>query len=1176
MTPVINFKGYNSPDPLDKAPLVMQYILMMSVTFIVSILLVYLITDVFKLVEFRSLGVKIFEVAVFTLISAPVITALRKSSSIVLILIIFIPLFVFDIYLQANVRDKGGIALWSYLPGTFIDDIKIFPLRFLITLSFDALIFGPVCLWLSRLAALIFYKNRKVKAVPDSGQQECLFDKEWSDEKVERPFRDSGFYILRILGFAYLSYLLILLIGMLGATPWPEQISELIDMTYRNPALAVNTFSKIGIMILLTFTGAYNRNIRYYCLLGLITGHAVSTLSSLGFYFYDPVGTDYRDFLLTSAIVDGVMIVLFIYVLIKSSKIKLDISEEKDFPKYFSIPSQLARITYIVISAVSVLIVFLALYLRFFTDGKSGLDAVFGYPDPVLGNTLTLYITVAYISFLLASSEKLRHYLFGVLLFPFFVSTLIIIPMFIIKDVFSELFIMTRAGTFAEVNWYFLIFIISNIAVFALLVALRKMYYNVDYIVSSISPSSAKNVIALSDSFFGGDQKKNTNVLMMIDQYIGGIRGRKRGILNFPFWLTENVLNIIFGLHPNFSSMSRDERRWFLKKYIFRSPLECRNSFIPVMADFAFRIGLSVNAMVMFANYSDLNERNKAGYVPPDARDRLQGDTPLFDPPFRNISALPSDQKDILNNKPSLPLTSEPLIAPRVTTPVFEPDVPDEVDYLIIGSGAGGAIMSYRLASDVRDPEKILVVERGTRYQPLQDFNFSEMEMMRKLYKEGGLQQTKKFTMSVLQGECVGGTTVVNNSICIEMTNAVKDRWQNEFDIDLSNLEEEYSKIAEELEIKDLSESGINRKVADRFKKGVAGYNSDSSEKLIPFYPLKANYRNLIGDENWNLGNKKQRKRTMLETYLPWSESRGVKIISNISAVKFNEINGRAEHAILRTDSGELKKVKINKALIIAGGVIASSHFLMRSGIKGNAGKNMSCNFAFPVTMQYDEVLNAFDGNQITLGALDDKGRAVFETYFNPPASFSLASIPFFFDKRDSMMSDYSKSVNFGALVGSEPNGIIQRRADLLNGQAFTWELGSTDSENIKFALNAILKLGLHSGAEKAILPMKPGIEISLSAENINKFANLIKDYPLRMEDLMIGTAHPQGGNIMTGDKSVYRNNRVVNSEYLVDGLKNVFVCDASLFPQSMGLNPQWTIMALSSMASKKVLERNM
>ena len=75
------------------------------------------------------------------------------------------------------------------------------------------------------------------------------------------------------------------------------------------------------------------------------------------------------------------------------------------------------------------------------------------------------------------------------------------------------------------------------------------------------------------------------------------------------------------------------------------------------------------------------------------------------------------------------------------------------------------------------------------------------------------------------------------------------------------------------------------------------------------------------------------------------------------------------------------------------------------------------------------------------------------------------------------------------------------------------------------------------------------------------------------MDDLLIGTAHPQGGNILTGDKSKHKSKRVLNSKYQVEGFENVYVADASVFPESMRLNPQWTIMAMSSMASKKVLE---
>ncbi|MBK8983024.1 MAG: GMC family oxidoreductase [Ignavibacteria bacterium] len=1172
MPPIFNLKGYYKQDPLDNAPGPAAYIINIIVTSVLSAALVYFITDVFKLLEFRSLSVEIFEVVVFGLIAAPLIVMFRKSSSLFLMLLIFVPLYIFDIYLQANVRDKGAIALWSYLPGTFIDDVKILPLRFLMTLSFDALLIGPVCIWISRVVAKIIYGKRK-PVTADYESRKKLFNDEWTKESIEKPKRDFGFYVLRILGFSYVAYLFIIIIGMLGESPWPEQIGNLISMTYSNPALAVNTFSKIGIMILFTFIGAYNRRARYYCCWGLIIGHAVSTFSSLGFYFFAVNETMISEFLLTSAIVDGVMIVLFFIILLNCRKESYKISDEKDFPKNFSVPSQLLKISLYITSAVSLLMVMFALYFRLFDEGDSGLGAVYGYPDPSLGNTLTLYFTISFIAFILAKSQVLRRYLYGILLFPFLVGTISAVIIFIIKDILTELTIMTRTGQPADADWYFMIFIFFSALIFFILTALRKLSFDVDFMISSLNPSSAKNVLALGEAFYGEDHKKNSGILRAIDSYISGIRGRKRGLLNFPFWLIENFFNIVFSLHPGLSVMSRPEQRWFLKKYMLRDPSECAKAFVPLFADFAYQIGLAANAMIMFANYSDINERKRIGYIPYYARDRMQGEIPETGAPFQNVFPLPKNPEDGNNFRTPSDLTDKKFVAPRIITPVCENEIPDEADYVIIGSGAGGAVMSYRLSQSVADPTRILLLERGSRFQPLQDFNDNEMEMMRKLYKEGGLQQTKKFSMSVLQGECLGGTTVMNNAICIEMDEEIKNIWQNEYDIDLSKLNYEYERIAKEIDIQELDEIGINKNSSEKFKKGVAGFNENSADKLRTFYPLKANYRNLTGDENWNLGNKRLTKRTMLETYIPWSEAAGVKVLSNMTALKFTYSGRKADGVLVRTENGELKKIKVNKAVIAAGGVIASSHFLMRSGIKGNAGKRMSCNFAFPVTFQFDDVINAFDGNQITLGALDIKNRAIFETYFNPPASFALSSVPFYFDKRDSLMNNYCRLLNIGSLVGSEPLGEIQTKADIINGQPFTWELGDKDISNIRYAFNAILKIGFYAGAKKAILPMKPGIEIALNPESLSKFEKLFNEYPLSINDLLIGTAHPQGGNIMAGDNSVHKDKRVADQNFRLTGFDNVYIADASVFPESMRLNPQWTIMALSSMASEKVLQ---
>jgi hypothetical protein len=65
-------------------------------------------------------------------------------------------------------------------------------------------------------------------------------------------------------------------------------------------------------------------------------------------------------------------------------------------------------------------------------------------------------------------------------------------------------------------------------------------------------------------------------------------------------------------------------------------------------------------------------------------------------------------------------------------------------------------------------------------------------------------------------------------------------------------------------------------------------------------------------------------------------------------------------------------------------------------------------------------------------------------------------------------------------------------------------------------------------------------------------------------DSLQVASAHPQGGNRMGEDPTKY----VVDSNCKVHGFKNLFVCDASVFPTSLGVNPQITVMALATMTA--------
>ncbi len=1103
-------------------------------------------------------------VGLCTCILAPMVLMLRKASSIIQYLLVFLPLYVLSLY--SNVHNINNPLTVSAAP---ISTIKLLPLQFFITISIDAFLIGPVCLWLARLIVSIIN--------PVTPPSPATMPEEWSYERVDKPKRDAGFWILRLLGIGYLAYLGLLLVGAFAPSLFKfPGIGDLFATTYRNPFLALCTMAKISLMIRMAFIGAYNKRLRFYTTLVLCIGHAVSVFCSFLFYVLGTSTGPDHDFLLLSGITDLVMVIAFIWILISSGKAINKQTFDKirantKAQRLLSIPATLLNWAFWGIGILALLMIGVAFYLRFHGYPNTPLRAIFHGPDPTLGNAVTMYTAIIVLCFLMVKNERLSYYLIGTLLRGYFIRIAGALIWLTVANVAIE----TETGQIIDIQSWFTFSLILVLFLFIMLLAFRKLFYEIEYTITSFRPSSAQNVLAIHQALFPEGPEDSGDILQAIDRYAGTIRGRKRGLLNFPFWLIENVLSVTWAFRPPFSTMSNDEQLYYLRHYLIRPASERQRSLIPAYADLTTQLSIAAHSMVMFAAYSNLKKHNRIGYIAPGARDRLQPEVPTGPPPFARIAPLPKHPNDPLNYQPLSKKPIPPKPAARLSTPVHEDPLPTEVDYIIIGSGPAGSVMAYRLIR-ANPTARILMIDRGNRYSPLQDFNDREIEMMAKVYKEGGLQQTKRADMSILQAECVGGGSVINNAVCYKLPARVKTVWKKEYGIPLDSLDHEYQQIARELGITRIGSNGVNTKVAHRFRKGVSAYNRTAPPNEQLQYPTLANINgaNVAGDGLWNLGNKYLRKRSMLETYIPWAEARGVSVASNTTAVRFMSKQGRATSVVLQTASGRLHEVMVNKAVVVAAGTIASSHFLTQSEVKGSVGLGMSCNFALPVAFKFDEPIQAFDGEQITMGAISANDQMVFETYFNPPSTFGL-SLPFYFGRYQALMDDYTYLLNFGVLVGSESNGKILSKADLLNGKGFSWELGCKDQDNIRYALTTLLKIGQGAGAKQVVVPLQPGLMFDVNGENVATFSRLIQGYDLMSAGkIMLNTAHPQGGNLMAGQtaSAAIRAKRVVDETFRVEGFSNVFVADASVFPTSMNLNPQWTIMAMSSLASKHVL----
>jgi choline dehydrogenase-like flavoprotein len=651
-------------------------------------------------------------------------------------------------------------------------------------------------------------------------------------------------------------------------------------------------------------------------------------------------------------------------------------------------------------------------------------------------------------------------------------------------------------------------------------------------------PSIAfKSLAALAEVVVGSEDVEIApeKVAENVDRYMDAFTARRRWIV--PVALCVLWIYPIRFLRPPFPWMAKPQRRAFVERHFLLDISRRRIHFLRRAIQAMVRLS---QQMVFLGYYGDPSTFDSVGYRP-------------FSKRVRYPDVVPAK----VIERPGL-ATMKPEEIPGDTL---------DADVVVVGSGAGGSIVSYRMAEA---GHRVLVLEGGRHVEP-SEFSEDEIRQLTQLYSDGALQQSRDFSFQILQGKCVGGSTTVNNAVCFDLPRTVLEHWNGalEAGIDPRALDDSFAAMREFMQV-GKPPSSHPQGGAHKFVEGVRELGLDAPPYRLD--EVDANIADCPGSGYCNIGCPFGNKLSMLDTVLPDGQRRfgeeTLRILPECHVEKIEHSGGRAG-AVVASLAGRRIRVQA-KTFVVSGGAIASPWLLMSSGIaRGRAGSRLCFNIGSPITADFSEELDSFDGVQIShfLEPPAEKGY-VLETWFNPVVSQAL-NMPGWLDDHWHNMHRFRNLTAAGVLVGTTTEEARVRRA-LTGGPDVDYTPGRGDprnSEDMKRVIEGLKLVGrifLAAGA-KRVMPNTYEYHEFRSESELDTLDRYVHD----ASDLSVGTGHPQGGNAISADPE----RGVVGPDCRVHGFENLFVCDASVFPSATTVNPQLTVMAVANMAAPGIAE---
>jgi len=510
---------------------------------------------------------------------------------------------------------------------------------------------------------------------------------------------------------------------------------------------------------------------------------------------------------------------------------------------------------------------------------------------------------------------------------------------------------------------------------------------------------------------------------------------------------------------------------------------------------------------------------------------------------------------------------------PIYTGSDLKSDTTLECDVCIVGSGAGGAHVAQRLATQGKS---VIVLEEGG-FHTSDRFNGRETDAFRLLYQDRGGRATTDQSMAIMQGRAVGGTTVVNWTTCFRTPKRVFDHWQEHHGVEgisYDALVPHWEQVEKRLNVTQMKLEQVNRNNMVTWRGAQKlGWHAGL---------LSRNVKHCAHTGYCGMGCPIDAKQSMLVTMIPEAVKAGASIYANAWVERITRDRRKCTSVLARmrdpaTDkpNGITLTVKA-KITVLAGGAINTPALLLRSDVDANGRTGMRTYFhpSIPGVGVHEERIDPFVGSPQYVHSEQFVERKPDQMSFlleGGPIFPVLTGThtPAFGSEKQALMDLMPHLSNTLVLLHDgfdlsnyDEGAQVTLREGGLPRVDYKWTPRLI--EGLKAGLRAALQVQLAGGAKQAFSGHPRYVRSEAEIDS------MIDDAPFEPNKIPVGVAHVMGGCPMgTNERKSIVDSRTLRHH----GFDNVFVIDGSVYPTSLTVNPQLSIYGLASWASQFVLQ---